>query len=76
MNRMKQKTTSLLLAAGLMLGVWKEHVALFCQPDPEPVEIYPYRLEVLPPADQQALSQGIQVPSQQELNRLLQDFLS
>ena len=41
-----------------------------------PAEVYPLQVNTLPPADQEALEQGIVVRNQRDLNRLLEDYLS
>ena len=51
------------------LALWKDH-------EPDPVRIFPYSVASLPEADQQALEKGIPLKSQQDLLRLLEDYLS
>lgn len=38
--------------------------------------MFPYRAELLPPADQKALQRGIHIYNEEALNRLLEDYLS
>lgn len=64
------------LALTMILGCHKGYLALFRTNDPLPLKTYPYRLEVFPPEDQAGLRQGIPVSSEEELTRLLQDYLS
>ena len=40
------------------------------------MEIFPYQAQFLPVADLQALEKGIFIDSTDELNRLLEDYLS
>jgi hypothetical protein len=40
------------------------------------MEVFPYRAEMLPAADRQALEKGIRIESEDELARLLEDYLS
>lgn len=75
MHRIYKRSLSLCLL-GMVLGAWQGRVALFSADRPEPVQVYPYRLEAFPPDDQQALRQGIEVGSEEDLRRLLADFLS
>ena len=63
-------------AVGLMLGSWRDHVALFMSGKEAPVEIYPVRVELLPEADQAQLDTGIHVDDPKELTRILEDLLS
>ncbi len=63
-------------ALGFLIGIHQGRVALWKDEDPEPIKVFPFRAELLPKADQRALEQGIRVESEEELARLLQDFLS
>lgn len=74
--RMWKKLWYLPLALGFLLGSYKGYVALWEKGASEPRQIYPYRVCTLPPADQKALEDGIYVRNEQELARLLEDFLS
>lgn len=67
---------NLILCFGFLLGVYKGHIALWQCEDPMPVEVFPFRVTSLPPADQETLHQGIRVNSGAELARLLEDYLS
>jgi len=73
---MKQRIFSLLMALYLVLGTWKGYVALFQQGKSEPRQIFPTQVSSLPPADQQALEEGIVVRSGKKLQQLLEDYLS
>lgn len=64
------------LMMGLLLGSCNGYVALWRSGSETPVRVYPYSLASLPPADQQALQEGIPVENQQELAHLLEDYLS
>ena len=76
MHRMNHRYLSLLLAAGLYLGCFRGYVALWKEGAAEPDVIYPCKVTLLPPADRQALAEGIPVRSEKELAHLLEDFLS
>lgn len=76
MHRISQRACSWLLILGLTLGSFRGFLALFEDGKEEPRQIYPCRVTSLPPADQQALTAGIPVRSEKELQHLLEDFLS
>lgn len=59
-----------------VLGAWKGYVAIFEKGQEEPRQIFPYSVASLPPADQEALEQGITVRTEQQLQQLLEDYLS
>lgn len=59
-----------------LLGTHEGFIALWHGGAEEPSAVFPYRTESLPPADQLALENGIRVPTEEELSRLLEDFLS
>ena len=59
-----------------LIGIHQGNVALWQEGRSEPVAVFPCRAELLPPADRQALEAGIRVSSEEELHRLLEDFLS
>ena len=65
-----------LLLLSLTLGCFRGYLALFDKGASEPKQIFPCQVSSLPDADRQALEKGIPVRSQEELNRLLEDFLS
>ena len=73
---MKRKLFTLLLIASWVLGSYDGYIALYNQNCPQPLEIYPYKTQILPKTDQQALAEGIPVRDADQLTRLLQDFLS
>ena len=73
---MKQRSISLLLILYLVLGTWKGYIALFQQGKSEPRQIFPTQVSSLPPADQQALEEGIVIRSDKKLQQLLEDYLS
>lgn len=74
---MKKKQISMfLLLVGYTLGVWKGYVALWKESGSAPVRVFPYSVDSLPPADRQALAQGIHAESKNQLLQLLEDYLS
>lgn len=64
------------LLLAFLLGSHKGYLALWKEDRPEPFQIYPVKVDSLPPADQEALAQGIPARSDLELAELLEDFLS
>ena len=64
------------LIFGFLLGISDGYVALWKTGNPKPVEIFPYQAKFLPVADQQALARGIPIAGEQDLHRLLEDYLS
>jgi len=73
---MKKRGLSWLLALYLVLGTWKGYIALFEKGEDEPCQIFPNQVSSLPPEDQAALEKGIVVRSEQQLQALLEDYLS
>ncbi len=71
-----KRFASILLLAGLTLGICRGYVALWQDGKNKPEAVYPYPAALLPPEDQQALEKGIPVENQEELAKLLEDFLS
>ena len=64
------------LIFGFLLGISDGYIALWKEGNPKPLEVFPYQARSLPAADQQALERGIPIDSIEELNRLLEDYLS
>ena len=73
---MRKKVLTSLLAFYVVLGSWKGYVAIFEKGADEPRQIFPTQVASLPPADQEALEQGIIVRNRRDLDRLLEDYLS
>ena len=76
MHRMIYRALPVLLCLGLVLGSYRGFVALFDEGNKEPRQIFPYKTESLPLADQQALAKGIPVPSEKALAHMLEDYMS
>ena len=66
----------LALAFSFVLGSHNGYVALWEGNDPEPKEVFPYRVSSLPEADQKRLEQGIRLKNRRELIELVEDYLS
>lgn len=64
------------LICTFLLGIHDGYIALWKDGNPQPVQIYPYKAEFLPVADQKALEKGITVDDSRELAQLLEDYLS
>ncbi len=73
---MKKRGLSWLLALYLVLGTWKGYIALFKKGETEPCQIFPNQVSSLPPEDQVALEEGIIIRNEQQLQALLEDYLS
>lgn len=73
---MKHRIAAMVLLAMFLLGSHKGYLALWKDDRPEPFQIYPVKVETLPPSDQEALSNGVIARSEIELSSLLEDFLS
>ena len=66
----------LVLALSFILGSHNGYVALWEDDDPEPKEVFPYKVSSLPEADQNRLEQGIRLKNRRELIELVEDYLS
>ena len=61
---------------GFLLGIHDGYIALWKNSSAEPVQVFPRQVRMLPPADQQALEKGIRISEEQQLQQLLEDYLS
>ena len=59
-----------------LLGSYKGYIALWTDINKEPVKVFPYSVQSLPPADQKRLEKGIEISSPEQLYALLEDYLS
>ena len=66
----------LALILTFILGIREGNVALWKKGDPEPLRVFPYRVETLPPQAQAALERGISFDSLDELEALAENYLS
>lgn len=66
----------LFLLLGFLLGIHDGRIALWKDGQAEPWKIFPYPASALPAQTQQELSRGIRVDSMEDLDRLLENFLS
>ena len=66
----------LTLIFGFMLGIRGGNIALWRQGNPEPIRVFPYRAEMLPPEALDALSEGIPIEDLSQLEELAENYLS
>ena len=59
-----------------LLGTYKGYIALWKQGEPQPIQVFPYSVHSLPTTDQARLHQGIPIGSWEQLQMILQDYLS
>ena len=59
-----------------LLGSQNGFLALWKEPHPDPVRIFPYKTASLPREDQELLEKGIRIKTRDELIQLLEDYLS
>ena len=59
-----------------LLGIKDGYVALWKDNSVVPLEVFPYKAQLLPPEDRQALEKGIRISTQEELMALLENYLS
>ena len=71
-----QKLLTLFMASALFLGSYRGYVAIFEKGAEEPRQIFPCRVETLPEEDQKLLEQRIRIRDTDELEQLLEDYLS
>ena len=76
MRKSRSQIFCFLLASVFLLGSHKGYLALWKDEGTEPFQIFPVKVESLPQADQERLSDGIEARSDLELSSLLEDFLS
>lgn len=65
-----------MLLLGFLLGIYEGKIALWRNNEPEPIQVFPYRASMLPKADQKALQKGIAIDNLDQLQKLIQDYLS
>lgn len=69
------RIVSWLMAASFLLGIQDGFVALWKDREAKP-RVFPYRAELLPEADRKRLEAGILIADEEELARLIEDYLS
>ena len=73
---MKYRKQLIALALSFLLGIQNGYIALWKEGCAEPVEVFPFRSEMLPQADQDALKDGIPIIDADHLAQLMEDYLS
>lgn len=76
MRRKRCKCALTVAILSMVLGSWKGYIAIFNHGEEEPRQIFPNTVASLPQADQEALNQGIFVRTDQQMQQLLEDYLS
>lgn len=66
----------LALILTVLLGIHRGFVALWLPGEEEPAVVFPYSARSLPPSDREALEKGISIETPEELDRIIEDFLS
>ncbi len=64
------------LALAFLLGIQDGYIALWKDGSQEPVEVFPFKAELLPPEDQEKLKTGIRIENSRQLTELMEDYLS
>ena len=65
-----------ILCLGYLLGVYRGQIALWKDPDPQPMRVFPYSVSMLPEEYRPTLEKGIRADSIIELTKQLEDYLS
>lgn len=60
----------------ILLGIHNGQIAVWKDDDPQPFLILPYKADMLPVKDRIALNKGIRFDSFQDLEQILQDYLT
>lgn len=67
---------STMLLAGILIGVHNGRIALWNEGEEKPFKVFPYRASMLPDKYENMLKGGIRVESMEELQRLMDAYLS
>lgn len=77
---MKKRVLSTFICSALLmsflLGSYNGRLALWKDEDPTPCKVFPCPIVVLPGAVQEQLRNGIRLETIEDVNRLLENFLS
>ena len=68
--------STILLAFGFTLGIYKGYIALWNDGETFPVRVFPYSASSLPDTDRSALAEGIRTEDPADLIHLIEDYLS
>lgn len=72
----RRNFTVAILALGWILGTYQGRIALWQEGNARPIRIFPYSAAALPREDQLALEKGIAITTREDLQHLLEDYLS
>lgn len=72
----KRPFLQMFVLVSFLLGIQDGYIALWEEGSTEPLHVFPYRAEMLPPADRAALENGIKIDEKSELFQILEDYLS
>ena len=75
-QRMLAQLISCIMALSFLLGVHDGRLAMWKDEDPTPCKVFPCPILVLPRAVQEQLKAGIRLETMDDVNRLLENFLS
>ena len=65
-----------ILCFGFLLGIYEGKIALWKDNDPTPYKVFPYYAAMLPREDRNALKKGIYLENEDQLRKLVEDYLS
>lgn len=65
-----------LLTLGLLLGIHEGYIAIWRDGEADPLQVFPYRAELLPEQEQRMLAEGIYIRDERHLHSLLDEYLS
>ena len=71
-----RRKLQLVLLFGFLLGAYNGRLTLWKDGQAEPYKVFPCPIAALPSDAQQQLRQGIRIDNMQDLDRLLENFLS
>ena len=72
----KRRYLYFILFLSFILGSYNGNVALWRSGSDKPLQVFPYSIRSFPPSDQLRLQKGIPIQSWEQLQMLLQDYLS
>ena len=65
-----------ILFFGFLLGIYEGRIALWKDNDPKPYKVFPYYAAMLPKEDRNTLKKGIYLENEEQLRKLVEDYLS
>ena len=74
MKKHRQRYVALIL--GFLLGIQNGKIALWKTGQAQTTYVFPYRADTLPPEIQTALQSGIPIQTPEELEALIENYLS